>query len=114
MGEGRHPIKVWIVASLLGNTTATRERPVPARKKQPADAPAPPSKGRKRAAPADGADKPAPARRGRKPATAALPDAGGGSKQSLVIVESPAKARTINKYLGPGFTVLASMGHVRD
>jgi DNA topoisomerase-1 len=32
----------------------------------------------------------------------------------LVIVESPAKARTINKYLGPGYTVLASFGHVRD
>jgi len=34
--------------------------------------------------------------------------------KSLVIVESPAKARTINKYLGPGFEVKASMGHVRD
>jgi DNA topoisomerase-1 len=32
----------------------------------------------------------------------------------LVIVESPAKARTINKYLGPGYVVKASMGHVRD
>ncbi len=34
--------------------------------------------------------------------------------KSLVIVESPAKARTINKYLGRDFTVKASMGHVRD
>lgn len=33
---------------------------------------------------------------------------------SLVIVESPSKAKTIGKYLGPGFTVKASMGHLRD
>jgi DNA topoisomerase-1 len=33
---------------------------------------------------------------------------------NLVIVESPAKAKTINKYLGPGYQVLASYGHVRD
>jgi len=32
----------------------------------------------------------------------------------LVIVESPAKAKTIEKYLGPGYKVLASFGHVRD
>jgi len=36
------------------------------------------------------------------------------NKKSLVIVESPAKARTINKYLGSAFEVKASMGHVRD
>ena len=34
--------------------------------------------------------------------------------RALVIVESPSKARTINKYLGPDYIVLASMGHVRD
>lgn len=34
--------------------------------------------------------------------------------KSLVIVESPAKARTINKYLGKDFMVMASMGHIRD
>ena len=34
--------------------------------------------------------------------------------KSLVIVESPAKAKTINKYLGSNFEVKASMGHIRD
>ena len=36
------------------------------------------------------------------------------SRGRLVIVESPAKAKTIGKYLGSGYTVKASMGHVRD
>ncbi len=36
------------------------------------------------------------------------------SAKSLVIVESPAKARTINKYLGHDYLVKASLGHVRD
>jgi DNA topoisomerase-1 len=34
--------------------------------------------------------------------------------KALVVVESPAKAKTINKYLGRGYKVIASMGHVRD
>ena len=34
--------------------------------------------------------------------------------KSLVIVESPAKAKTINKYLGPNFIVKSSVGHIRD
>ena len=42
----------------------------------------------------------------------------GGAKNAsgkhLVIVESPAKARTINKYLGNDYVVMASVGHVRD
>ncbi len=40
--------------------------------------------------------------------------AGKSANDKLVIVESPAKARTINRYLGKGYTVKASMGHVRD
>lgn len=39
---------------------------------------------------------------------------GADMAKSLVIVESPAKAKTINKILGKGYTVMASMGHVRD
>ena len=35
-------------------------------------------------------------------------------KKALVIVESPAKARTIGRYLGRGYTVKSSVGHVRD
>ena len=34
--------------------------------------------------------------------------------KSLVIVESPAKAKTINKYLGNDFVVKSSVGHIRD
>src|SRR5256885_13496762 len=36
------------------------------------------------------------------------------AKKSLVIVESPAKANTINKYLGSAYVVKASLGHVKD
>ncbi len=32
----------------------------------------------------------------------------------LVIVESPAKAKTVHKFLGPDYLVMASMGHIRD
>ena len=35
-------------------------------------------------------------------------------KKNLVIVESPAKAKTIEKYLGKDYKVVASMGHLRD
>ena len=35
-------------------------------------------------------------------------------RTNLVIVESPSKAKTIGKYLGPDYTVKASMGHLRD
>jgi len=49
------------------------------------------------------------------PETAAkVPERAKKRKKSLVIVESPAKARTINKYLGDDYVVKASMGHVRD
>ena len=38
----------------------------------------------------------------------------GANGKKLVVVESPAKAKTINRYLGPDYVVRASMGHVRD
>ncbi len=43
--------------------------------------------------------------------TQQAPDTSG---KQLVIVESPAKAQTLNKYLGPDYVVMASVGHVRD
>ena len=36
------------------------------------------------------------------------------SKKAIVIVESPAKSKTISKILGPGYVVLSSMGHIID
>jgi len=52
------------------------------------------------------------ASKARKAASGRSGSAVAGKK--LVIVESPAKARTINRYLGPDYSVKASMGHVRD
>ncbi len=42
------------------------------------------------------------------------PEPGANRKGTLVIVESPAKARTVGRFLGKGYTVKASVGHVRD
>jgi DNA topoisomerase-1 len=54
-----------------------------------------------------------PTKRGtRGRAASAAPTSAGG--KSLVIVESPAKAKTINRYLGDNYVVRASLGHVRD
>ena len=62
------------------------------------------------------AKSPAKSTTAKKPARARAASArtAGGGGRSLVIVESPAKARTIKKYLGSGFSVRASVGHVKD
>ncbi|MHC4295304.1 MAG: type I DNA topoisomerase, partial [Planctomycetota bacterium] len=51
---------------------------------------------------------------GKSPARRSRKSASSGAGKNLVIVESPAKARTINRYLGSDYVVKASMGHVRD
>ena len=56
----------------------------------------------------------APARPSRRKAEGGEAAPSGGGGHSLVIVESPKKARSINKFLGSKFVVKASMGHVRD
>jgi DNA topoisomerase-1 len=54
-------------------------------------------------------------KRGRKPAETEFGDVGAPSgSTSLVIVESPAKAKTIGKYLGRGYRVKATVGHIMD
>ncbi len=50
----------------------------------------------------------------RQPSRPATRHRSGGGGKHLVIVESPAKAKTIKRYLGPDFEVKASVGHIRD
>ena len=54
------------------------------------------------------------ARRHVPPKAKATAASGTAAGRTLVIVESPAKAKTIQGYLGPGYEVEASVGHIRD
>ena len=82
-------------------------------------APAKKTKARKSASKAARKRPATAASRGRPRAAAEVEDEGDGAApvpggRSLVIVESPAKAKTIGKYLGRGYQVKATVGHVRD
>ena len=100
---------------------AKAKRPEPARAKKPE-----PARAAKKAEPAkakksEPARKPDPKKAGKAHKPAEEPEEPAPRKpkkvkpgSALVVVESPAKARTINKYLGANYIVKASVGHVRD
>jgi DNA topoisomerase-1 len=74
-----------------------------------------PSRSRtKKAAPAGAAVRPSGSPGRKKEAGEDISRSSRGGSQALVIVESPKKARSIHKFLGPNYVVKASMGHVRD
>ena len=82
------------------------EKPVPEKKVKPAPA--------KKVSAGSRSAKTTAAKKTVKKAEKKSPAAHIGKNQSLVIVESPAKARTVGRFLGKNYVVRASIGHVRD
>jgi DNA topoisomerase-1 len=93
---------------------AATKRKAPAAPPEETSAPVAKAPARKKAAPRAAAKRPKAAEVAEGAEKEKPRRASGRAGRSLVIVESPAKARTIAKYLGPGFDVKASNGHVRD
>jgi DNA topoisomerase I len=110
-------VKPGVKAVKAGSKVRAEKKVAAARAKGPAPAEKKPARTRRPTRPAAARDDAStvdesletgtdePARKGRKV---------NPKGKSLVIVESPAKARTIKKYLGAGYTVKASVGHVKD
>nr|MCU0705439.1 toprim domain-containing protein [Fimbriiglobus sp.] len=84
---------------------------MPARKKPAADSPATPKKPATKKATSTAVSKATPKRTAAEATDAPAPSRGG---YDLVIIESAGKVKAITKYLGRGFKVLPSYGHVRD
>ena len=97
-------------------TKSSKATRASARKKASASAVAPESKSRKKspASRVTSARRPSVSKRARSDGDGVAGDNGSSAGKSLVIVESPAKAKTIGKYLGPNYRVRATVGHVRD
>ena len=98
------------LSSAVPGTAAAARAVAPAPPKRRARAPQSPAAAPEPATAATAVAPAPPKRRSRKPAAPAET----GGKGALVIVESPTKAKTIGKYLGSGYTVKATVGHLRD
>ncbi|HEX5030186.1 MAG TPA: type I DNA topoisomerase [Candidatus Eisenbacteria bacterium] len=106
-------VKAAAAADAVETAAEAKPRPATRKKVAPAAKAAPAPAVEKVPAGVKGATKKKAAVRKKASAKSEAP-AAGGRRRNLVIVESPAKARTIAKYLGPGYEVKASNGHVRD